>query len=483
MKLFVVGDSTLAKFNDSYFYPRYGYACKLGDFFGGIEIVNYALSGRSSKSYILDPEYKKVFAEMESGDLLLIGFGHNDQKDDDFIRFSSAKLPLEDENSFKHSLYYNYILPAKKLGVTPILSTPVPRLDKTEKYEGNIIHDTPNGNYRDAIIELGKEFNILTIDLTTPMTEIYKKIGYEKASNFHAKTQAIKKDGKLLPDINSVDKTHLSAYGAAYVSYIFALQIEKTDFVLKNYLKEIKEPKIEDVLIPNPNYIYYDYESPKLNDYKPSDDFKVSNGEFYGSAFGSFEKNEGLMAYEKDGKYIVGSKFNVGRINASADCICFIFKQLDEDVNFKLEAHAKILSYTNTRQSGFGLMLRDDSYIDFNFKRNITTNYVASGLLTSDGTTNVIFSRSLPTELTKEKNVINRFYKEGEKLDLSLERIGQRITIIVKYLGKEYLKHFYDFDLTRIDNKYIYAGMFASKGTVVEFSDVKFDITGKSKGA
>ena len=95
MKLFVVGDSTLAKFNDSYYYPRYGYATMLGDFFD-IEIINYALSGRSSKSYILDPEYKKVYDEIKPGDLLLIGFGHNDEKDDDYIRFTSAKLPLDD---------------------------------------------------------------------------------------------------------------------------------------------------------------------------------------------------------------------------------------------------------------------------------------------------------------------------------------------------------------------------------------------------
>ena len=482
MKLFVVGDSTLAKFNDSYYYPRYGYATMLGDFFD-IEIVNYALSGRSSKSYILDPEYKKVFEQIKPGDLLLIGFGHNDQKDDDYIRFTSAKLPLDDPKSFKYSLYNNYILPALKIGATPILSTPVPRLDKSKKYEGNIIHDTKNGNYKNAIIELGKELNILVINLTDNLADLYKKLDYVKTSNFFAKTQAIKEDGRLVADITSFDKTHLSIFGAKYVSYLFAKEISKSDSILKQYLKDIKEPNMDIDLIPNPNYIYYEYNTPDLKNYKPNDNFKMSSNDLYGTAFGTYEKNEELYAYQKNDKFIVGTPLNIGRINASSDTFCFVFKQLKADTNFILKAHAKISKYSNIRQAGFGLMLRDDSYIDFNFKRNITTNYVASGLLTSDGTTNIIFSRSLPTELTKEPNVINRFYKEGEELDLSLERIGQRITINVNYLGNEYQKHFYDFDITKIDKDYIYVGLFSTRGTIIEYSDIKFEITGKSKGA
>ena len=102
MKLYVVGDSTLAKFNDAYYYPRYGYATMLDKYFNSdIEIINNALSGRSSKSYILDPEYKATFDNIKKGDYLLIGFGHNDEKDDDFLRFSDARLPLDDEKSFK----------------------------------------------------------------------------------------------------------------------------------------------------------------------------------------------------------------------------------------------------------------------------------------------------------------------------------------------------------------------------------------------
>ena len=105
MRILVVGDSTLAKFNDDYYYPRYGYATMLDNFFDNVQIINNALSGRSSRSYILDPEYKNTIDELKKGDYLIIGFGHNDEKDDDFLRFSDASLDINNEKSFKYSIY------------------------------------------------------------------------------------------------------------------------------------------------------------------------------------------------------------------------------------------------------------------------------------------------------------------------------------------------------------------------------------------
>ena len=57
-KLFVVGDSTLSGFNDeSYYYPRYGYGTQLNNYLD-LEVINLALSGRSSKSFLLEDNYK-----------------------------------------------------------------------------------------------------------------------------------------------------------------------------------------------------------------------------------------------------------------------------------------------------------------------------------------------------------------------------------------------------------------------------------------
>lgn len=70
---------------------------------------NIALSGRSSKSYTTEPQYKELTGGMQKGDFLLIGFGHNDEKTEE-ARFTSARGDYKTAGSFAASLYDNYIV-------------------------------------------------------------------------------------------------------------------------------------------------------------------------------------------------------------------------------------------------------------------------------------------------------------------------------------------------------------------------------------
>jgi len=53
----------------------------------------------------------------------------------------------------------------------------------------------------------------------------------------------------------------------------------------------------------------------------------------------------------------------------------------------------------------------------------------------------------------------------------------------LEYNGQTYTETHTDFDFFARDTQYMYVGMFANRGTVVEFSDVVFEITGESQGA
>ena len=65
--LYLVGDSTVAAFNDPYYYPRYGYGTQIGKYLSpSVTVNNLALSGRSSKSYI-DPADNGNYAMLMSG--------------------------------------------------------------------------------------------------------------------------------------------------------------------------------------------------------------------------------------------------------------------------------------------------------------------------------------------------------------------------------------------------------------------------------
>ena len=486
-RLFVVGDSTLSKFNDNtYYFPRYGYATQLDKFYN-IEVINLALSGRSSKSFVLEKNYQILWDSIKSGDFLLIGFGHNDEKSDDHIRFTDASLPLEDEKSFAYSLYENYIKRALEMGVTPILSTPIVRLDLNNIYEGNAIHQTKNGDYRLEIINLAKKLNIDYADLTLETLKLMKSLDSIDQMYHHAMTAGKIENDMVVANLKSVDKAHLSYYGAYYVSYLFSLEIKKTNSRLNDYyISDAKIPTNADIIV-NPNYKVIKYNVPNLLDYKPMDEFICKDG-WYGTAFGDTDcnpnkKENGFIAKKVGNSFVVGQPNNYGKIHASVDAMSLVFRQIPITKNFRLKAKAKVLSFNLVKQSAFGLILRDDCYINQEESLRIANNYVASGFLTTDLSTYIIFSRSEPTDLDKGDNVINDFYQKDDEALLYIERLGQLISTKVIYKGVEYSRNYFDFDLVSVDRDYMYAGMFATKGVVVEYTGLEFEITGDAKEA
>ena len=256
--LYIVGDSTLASFNDtSYYYPRYGYGTQLKYYIDEtkIDIINLALSGRSSKSFLNEPNYQTLKEKIKEGDYLLIGFGHNDEKADDVARFTDANLSIDNEKSFMYNLNENYIKLAKSVGATPILCTPIVRLNVNGIYEGNTIHITSNGDYKQAILDLGKLTNTYTIDLTTPTKELFESIGVEESCLHHAITAGVYQGDKLIPNYKSVDKAHLNIYGARYVAYLVYISLKSSKNSICSYLiSDCKMPLKTATLYVNNDY-------------------------------------------------------------------------------------------------------------------------------------------------------------------------------------------------------------------------------------
>lgn len=489
-KLFVVGDSTLAAFQDPYFYPRYGYGTMLNNVFKNVDIINLALSGRSARSFIKETNYKRLIEELSSGDFLWIGFGHNDEKAEDRLRFSDARLPKTNPASFTYFLNEYYLKPAKRVGAIPVLCTPICRLDENNEYTKDSAHITPYGNYKGEILKLGEETNTLVLNLTDATKERFEALGYAKASKYFAVIAGkLDKNEKLVPNLTTLDKTHLNLLGAKYIAYLAAILIQKTDHPLKNFLSEkIMEPTIEN-FTPNPNYIVKRYSAPKLKNYHPLDNFKTQTQGWYGTAFGASIGDiscSGFIAKEdKPLHFIVGQSGPKlqGQLSLTSDGFAFCFRQIPVEYNFSLSTKARILKVSQTKQSGFGIMLRDDCYINQQTTSElITSNYVAAGLVTTDTSINPIFYKENVT-LHKEAPLLEFFYQETEEVVLKLIRIGQSIECFIEYQNKTYEKVLFDFDLLQIDQDYMYLGFFGTKGTLVEFFDVQFDLLGKAQGA
>ena len=489
--IYLVGDSTVCSFTDEYLYPRYGWGTQLGGYLTEkATVVNLALSGRSSKSFVTESNYTTLKNSLKEGDYLLIAFGHNDEKSDDDTRFTDASLPYTDEASFGWHLYEYYIKLAEEKGATPILITPIVRAKSNDDYSGSEGHVTTTGDYRQAIIDLGREVGVDVIDMTAITKARYEEIGYDEAIKYHAVLQGKLNGTETVENWNSVDKTHLNIYGAKYVAYRIASELQKLNGI-KGYVKEdIAEPT-EAVRVPNPNYVVPDYMAPDLENYVAPDHFSTLTEGWYGTAFGDTggspqSASNGYLAREtSEGVFEVGqykSGSNKGKFSSSSDGFAFLFRQVEANKNFKMTVTGKITKTATTKQAGFGLMLRDDCIIDQDASGTIATNYLTAGVY-ADSSTKMMANFYRENGTFHKGETMNGMYAVDDTFTFTIERIGQTVHVTVVYNGVTYTQSYYDFDLFARDGEYMYVGMFANRGTVVEFTDLQFEITGESQGA
>ena len=492
--MYLVGDSTVASFADDYFYPRYGYGTQIGNYLSDkVTVKNLALSGRSSKSFLIEANYTTLKNELKEGDILVVGFGHNDEKSDDVARFTDASLPYTDPASFGYHLYEYYIKLAQEKGARVILCTPIVRAQSNNNYAGSEGHITASGDYAAAIREVGAAYGADVIDLTVLTRNAYEEIGFAEACYYHAVINGkYDTDGTtIVPDFATVDKTHLNIYGAKFVAYLFASEMAEIDGIGGYVLPNIAEPTKAD-LVANPNYEVSDYTAPNLENYNAPAHFSTITDGWYGTAFGNTggspqSTSNGFIAKEvSEGVFQVGqhldSGSNKGKFQSADDGFAFVFRQVEANKNFKLTVSGEIVYTAGVKQAGFGLMLRDDCVIGQSATGSINTNYVTAGIyFPSDNVMNANFYRENAT-LNKGTSVSGAL-TGSDTFTMSIERVGQSVTVTVVYGGQEYTKTHVDFDFFAVDTQYMYVGMFANRGTVIECTNVVFEITGESQGA
>jgi lysophospholipase L1-like esterase len=191
--LFIVGDST-AKSNA----PLRGWGSEIGAFFdpAKINVVNRAIGGRSSRTFITEGRWDKVLAEMKSGDFVIVQFGHNDagnymdpkakgrpslkgEGEDTAQALKSDLKTMETIHSFGWYMR-KYATDAKAKGATPILLSMVPHKD----WQNGKIVRNEQGTFvqwtRDAATTTGALF----IDTNTIIAQGLEKEGQEKVNTF-----------------------------------------------------------------------------------------------------------------------------------------------------------------------------------------------------------------------------------------------------------------------------------------------------------
>ncbi len=212
MKIFIAGDSTAAK-KQAYERPETGWGECLSEFISPIyDIINYAENGRSTKSFIDKGLLDRIDQEITRGDLLIIQFGHNDEKKEDPERYTSLE-------SYELNLK-KFAQVTKKHEAIPIFISSITRrtfVDGT--LNKNAIKDYPHAMKAFAVSH-GYPF----IDMYKLSQNIISHLGEEDSKRYylHLKPNESTNYPKGL-----IDNTHFNPYGARQFAALIASQLQK----------------------------------------------------------------------------------------------------------------------------------------------------------------------------------------------------------------------------------------------------------------
>jgi len=131
-----------------------------------VNVVNKAVGGRSTKSFLAEGRLTDIERTIQPGDLLLIQFTHNDTSD-------LVWRHTDPNTSFSANLEI-YVDTARLHGAIPVLVTPIPR-----RYwrDGELVD--AHGAYPDAIRRLAKKRNIHLLDVTAESMAKFRQMGEE----------------------------------------------------------------------------------------------------------------------------------------------------------------------------------------------------------------------------------------------------------------------------------------------------------------
>jgi LPXTG-motif cell wall-anchored protein len=472
--IWIVGDSTVSSFTDSYYYPRYGWGTQIGNYLdGSFTIQNLALSGRSSKSYTVEPQYQTLLTGMTSGDYLLVGFGHNDEKTE-VERYTNPNGTYLDAGSFANSLYENYIRPAQAAGTNVILCTPIVRRTATGAWSDSLLHitatsgDYEGGDYAKAIRDLGTALNIPVVDMTTLTKNLYDQLGPDETLNLHAWTSS-------KPE--SVDNTHTNIWGAKYNAYLITKSIKEAGVSgLAQHVIEAAAPTKADSLVSNPDYKEPTY-SGELTQSTLWSDHGIWKGTVFGDVGGNPSTTNQTLETDSNGNMHIAVANNKGKIASTVDGIAMYYYKVPASSTFTLTAKAKINRFDLNDQVTFGLMARDAMYIDYNTK-DALGDYVAAApyKLTKAGAGGFwnCFARKSGV-LTQGGTAANPI-SAGDTVNLSIASNSDGYA--AAFGNEATITGGFDFQLTSIDSNYVYVGMFVARNADITFSDVKLVVDG-----
>ena len=216
MKILLAGDSTVANC-PTYEYPMSGWGAQLPPHvYSWAAVHNFAKGGASTESFREEGLWAQLLETAEAGDIVLIQFGHNDQK----------KAHLAARTGYAANLR-TMVAEVRGLGATPVLCTSVERRQFLAGTGTPGALEESLEDYPDVVREIAVELQLPSIDLNSWTRARYQELGVEESKSlfchFGPGEHAFWSAGLA-------DNTHFSQGGASLVAAEVAAQLRLLGF-------------------------------------------------------------------------------------------------------------------------------------------------------------------------------------------------------------------------------------------------------------
>jgi lysophospholipase L1-like esterase len=215
--LYIAGDSTAAQKYTSNA-PETGWGMALPFFLKNWTVANHAQNGRSSKSFVDEGRLKAILSAIQPGDLLVIQFGHNDEKREDPTRYTEPWSTYQDYLRM-------YIDGARARGARPVLATSVER----RKFDTAGKALPTHGEYPAGMRALAKEEQVTLLDIQALSIALWQRLGAEETKKYFNWTAT------------EQDNTHFNPPGAIAVARFVARELLRTRVLAPNEVRRLDE--------------------------------------------------------------------------------------------------------------------------------------------------------------------------------------------------------------------------------------------------
>ena len=183
--VFVVGDSTVKNHG-----PGEGWGDHLAPFFDSrrIQVINWAMGGRSTRSFIEEGRWQRVLGQMRTGDFVLIQFGHNDQREITTDRGTIPSIGDESREVVAESTgkpttvrtygayLRQYLADVTAKGAAVILLSPVPR----SYWNADGTLDQVMRRHAELMRQVAEQASVPFYDLNAALADVYQAMGREQ---------------------------------------------------------------------------------------------------------------------------------------------------------------------------------------------------------------------------------------------------------------------------------------------------------------